>query len=71
MHIPEWIMPSWAFKRKASSWRPHVIEFKEKPYAMVRERMVSGLIQGGAECEGETCSITYMFIRPQEQQKPV
>jgi hypothetical protein len=40
IYIPKWMMPSWAFKKKASIWRPYVIDFKEKPYAMVRERMV-------------------------------
>jgi hypothetical protein len=44
MYIPEWMMPSWAFKKKASLWRPDIINFKEKPYAMVRERIVSVLL---------------------------
>jgi hypothetical protein len=40
MYIPEWLMPSWAFKKKASVWKPTVTYFKEKPYEEIRQSMV-------------------------------
>lgn len=42
MYIPEWLMPSWAFKKKASLWQPIVTYFKEKPYEIIRESMRDG-----------------------------
>ena len=40
-HLPMWF-PGAGFKRKAMQWRAKMEEFVDKPYELVKERMVSG-----------------------------
>lgn len=61
-HLPAWF-PGAGFKRKAAEWRAKMEEFVDRPYEIVKERMVRPMLPVCADV-GLTCATAQRHYGP-------